>query len=293
MNPSAARFGDLRAVARKAAHYAARTFSNLRRRDSRAELQCLALAHLCCTVDDSRSTQEAYAEIARSIDAPVWLAADLITGLAAAASAFSSGAAFRSSAAEYICILTNLGRADGPMANAALIALALDGAPTESTCQRLDREAGKALQSGLRSTALSEALAVIEAKSRYGSIPLESEPPLSTLLEGATLAAFRAYDLPLGMRLLRGRSYVSDSSGLGLSTGAEFIFQSQCRDGGFGDYDTAIAELVAKGDDDASAHIRLPVSFQAIWTLAELEAPGFLREVFGARGMSIFVRDRK
>ena len=96
------------------------------------------------------------------------------------------------------------------------------------------------------------------------------------------MAAFRAYDLPLAMRLLRARLYVQHSRSLGVATGLDFVRSSQCPDGSFGDFETALARMAARGDPDGEFRLKLPITLQALWTMAEIEDPSFrlLRVVF-------------
>jgi len=240
--------------------------------DERTTLHALALARLCETVGGVAGC-DAFDQIADGAPEPNWLAGDLCTGLVAATGAVLHRSRCSKAAMTYLGLLSDIGTAEASVSNQALLALATS---RRKAADPLSAEVSDVdLSQGFHAGALEAALAEIEAVSRFGLVAIHSEPPLPQKLEGAALAAFRCYDLPLGMRCLRARRYIASGWSLGLQVGLDFVLSSQGSDGGFGDYDTAIAELIAKGELAAEPMLRLPVTFQAVWTVADLIAPGF------------------
>lgn len=273
----------IQAAAVRASGYAARMAAQTR--DARTTLNALALAHLCRTIAPTPATLQAWSKIASESPNPDWLASDLLTGLTAAAGMLETGDA---RAADYLRLLVDLRQTDGLFDDTALLEVALTGGPALGLPRRSDAAIIDGLLAGMETPDFAAVLTALEAASAFGQVPLSMVDPIPDLLEGAAAAALRAYDLPLGARLLRARRYASPRPGAGLETGLAFLLSSQAEDGGFGDYDTAIATLNVEGQADAEARIRLPVSFQALWTLAELEDPALrlARRVFGADGLA-------
>ena len=134
-------------------------------------------------------------------------------------------------------------------------------------------------------------LAEVEAESAFGSRIIRAAPPLPALIEGAAIAALRAYGLPLGMRLLRARRYLCDRPSAGTLAGFDFLRLGQCDDGSFGEFDAALAQMAARGDCNGALRLKLPVTLQALWTMAELEDPDFLlvRSVFATPAPNDFL----
>ena len=106
--------------------------------------------------------------------------------------------------------------------------------------------------------------------------------PFPQLLEGAALHALSRYDLPLGMRALRAAAYLGRIS----PAGAEFIRRAERDDGSFGDLDAALKKIEASSaPEHTRLRLLLPIAFQSLWTLAELDtaAPfGLVTVLFGA-----------
>jgi len=273
---------DVRAAAGRAAGYAVAVMA--RAADQRTQVECLALAHLACVLDPSPATLAARREVAAGAGAPNWLASDLLTGLLAAAGALANAPALAHSAARYVALLAELDAADSPPENAALVRRALWGGEAAGETATLALE--RAPQDACDLAVVAQTASAIEAASRFGLIPLACEAPLPILLEGASLAALRAYDLPLGMRLLRARRYLGRAATPGVAAACEFLVSSQGPGGGFGDYDGAVAAIAVRGGRDGDAQLRLPVTLQALWTLAEIGGVSVFREVFGADGLA-------
>jgi hypothetical protein len=245
-------------------------------RDDAAEfaIDALALARVCGLLNpgSSQTSDHVSLAIARG-SAPAWGRASLLPSLIAAAAAVRANGLARD-ATEYLRLLGELqDEANG--ANAALLRLALHGmesiasAPTETPALDV-----RLLRSGRRDDA-ARLLATIETATLFGAAQRPFAEPLAALLDGAAMAAFRAYDLPFAMRLLRARLYVQRGRSLGVATGFDFVLSSQCPDGSFGDFETALARMAARGEPSGELRLKLPITLQALWTMAEIEDPSF------------------
>ncbi|HEX2078216.1 MAG TPA: hypothetical protein VHG08_10925 [Longimicrobium sp.] len=242
--------------------------------DPRLAVEALALSALCRLLCGSAggAADQVDRAIGRAIAEPAWAASSLPGSLVAAVGALRQRNGFAASAGRYLEALGALsadeldGAGRSGESNGVLLRLALYGvAPSPPRApaglHRLRGSAGE----------VRRFASEVEACSAFGTAAVADEPA-ATLLEGAAIAAFRVYDLPLGMRLLRAAAY---ACGRRRAAGLEFVRRSQCDDGSFGDYDTALARLRARGDRNAPLRVKLPVTLQALWTLAELESPRF------------------
>jgi len=261
------------APAERAALWIAQAWSERDADDAALAVDALALGHLCRLLapDAAGVVSELEDAVGRAVAQPAWPAANLMMALLAAAGAVHEGNAFAASAGEYLQILGELHDCAARGTNDVLLRAAFYGA---DDCMSFDlRVAVTGVHGDVDE--VRGVLDAIEASSSFGTAPLHSEEPLPLLLEGAAVAAFRAYDLPRGMRLLRARSYVRDEPSPGLAAGLEFVRSAQCDDGSFGDYDTALAQMAAHGERNAVLRLKTPVTMQALWTIAELESPSF------------------
>lgn len=261
------------APAERAAIWIARAWSERDEDDAALAVDALALGHLCRLLapDAAAVVDELEEAVDRAIAQPAWPVANLMTALLAAAGAVREGSAFATSASEYLQLLGELheGAARGP--NDVLLRAAIHGAKDSRALGLHITVPG--VHGGVDEA--HSALDAIEASSAFGTAPLHFAEPLPLLLEGAAIAAFRAYDLPRGMRLLRARSYVRTEPSPGLAAGLGFVRSAQCDDGSFGDYDTALAQMAALGERNAVLRLKTPVTMQALWTISELESPYF------------------
>lgn len=265
------------AAAERAASWLARAWADRDVDDSSLAVEALGLGYLCRLLCKSTSgiADELESDITRAIGAPTWAAANLFTSLLAAAGALRHGNGVAASAEEYLRLLDELAAESLTGANGVLVCLALHGAESGV---RVRARTGVAFDVHLLHGSADHVrrfLADIETSSAFGTTIIRVEPPVPILIEGAAIAALRAYDLPLAMRLLRARLYVCDRRSPGLSVGFDFLRSSQCDDGGFGDFDTALAQMAGRGDRNGPLQLKLPVTLQALWTMAELEDPAF------------------
>jgi len=230
---------------------------------------------------------EVEAAVARAVPVPAWASANLLTSLIAVAAAVREGNGVASSAAQYLRLLDELGEESLHGANGVLVRLALHG--TDDGVRWRPRTGAPPDVHRLHGSAdhMRQFLADIEMSCAFGLTGVRAEPPVPILIEGAAIAALRTYDLPLGMRLLRARRYVDDRLSPGTSVGFDFLRLSQCDDGSFGDFDTALMQMAARRDRNRHLQLKLPVTLQALWTMAELEDPTFLlvRSVFRELGL--------
>lgn len=270
------------AAAARAAAWLGKAWTGRDTGDGRLLVEALALSHLCRLLCGNAPEILGEESLAGATNELAWTSANLLTSLIAAVGVLEEGNELGASAKQYLLMLNEIGAEHLDCVNGVLVRLALHESDDrtctgEPCCATLDPHALQESPSELRRT-----LADIEMSTAFGIAPIRAEPPVPILMEGAAIAAFRAYDLPLGMRLLRARQYVSDPYPIGTPVGFDFLRLTQRDDGSFGDYDTALAEMAVRGERNASLQIHLPVTLQALWTMAELENPEFrlLRSVF-------------
>jgi hypothetical protein len=262
------------AAADRAGSWLLRAWAEREVDDAALAVDALALSHVCRLLCGSMSAiaDEVQSSVARSIPAPAWASSSLLTGLIAAVGVSCEGSGVTSGAEQYLQLLDELEPESLTGPNGVLLRIALHGAERAAARTGAALDAHRLLATTGR---VREFLADIETSSAFGTTIIQVEPPVPILLEGAAVAALRTYDLPLGMRFLRARRYVHDRSSHGLSAGFDFVRSSQCDDGSFGDFDTALAQMAARGDRNAILRLKLPVTLQALWTMAELEEPAF------------------
>lgn len=253
------------------------------RSDPPAVIAALALAQVCRTIAPSSaaSVDPVVADAMAGDDGLDFTSADLTTALLAAAHGGDEAAAYLEMLAELVD--NNSGRRTA--------ALALYGparVPAGRTSLRRTSIApppGGMLASVDRFADDVETVTAHGTRRAAGAAP----QPLTLLIEGAALHATHRYDLPRAMRCVRTCAYLGASDSPGTRQAVEFIRLSHCSDGSFGDYESAFARLrdgprgVAK-----AAVIKLHVTLQALWTLAELgdrEWRLFAR-AFGPRGLA-------
>jgi hypothetical protein len=257
--------------------------------DPSLAVDALALAHVCRLLcgGSSRIAEAAADAIACAVPAPGWSDTNPLTGLIAAVGASREGGAIASSARQYLRLIAELGQDNLAGANGALVHFALHGVGSGAPVGALPDV--QFLYAG--DDRRRQFLAGVEAESAFGSRVILAEPPLPALMEGVAIAALRAYDLPLAMRLLRARRYLCDRPSAGTLAGFDFLRFGQCDDGSFGEFDAASAQMAARGDHDGALKLKLPVTLQALWTMAELEDPDFLliRSVFATPVLSDFL----
>jgi hypothetical protein len=240
--------------------------------DARLAVDALALAAICRLLVDR--TAESYKmaisvedAIARTVPQPAWASVGLVPGLLAAAAAVERDSNLAEGAAAYLRALFDLVAVDSPSANGMFVRLAMSSGERIPS-QELD---GLSRLRGGEESVL-HFLADVEICSGFGTAQLALAEPVGTLLHGAAVSAFRTYDLPRGMRLLRAATYVSAPS---RTVPLSFVKSCQCEDGSFGDYATPIAQLRAQDEPNAELRLKIPVSLQALWTMAEAESPSF------------------
>ena len=245
--------------------------------DAVMAVDALALARICCLLDpDSAQVLHDLAGMLAQCATPAWSAADLLSGLIAAGTALCVPGTLALSAAEYVQLVGEL-RSEAEGANGVLVHLALHGGDPDALSKGpiADAPVDVGLLCSGRREDVARLLSLTETMTAFGSIKRSFGQPLAAMLEGAAMAALRAYDLPLAMRLLRSRVYVDGSRSLALATAFDFLRLCQCDDGSFGDFDTALAQMAARGERHGTCRIKLPVTWQALWTMAELEDPSF------------------
>lgn len=264
------------AAATRAARWLARAWDD-RSGERELAVSALVLARVCSLLEPvSASALDHMSAALVQRTPPSWGAGDLLSGLIAAGAALGRANPLAQSAATYVQLLADLEpEADG--SNRTLLTLALHGADRVPASDAASATAAvdiRLLRSGRRED-LERVLAAIETDTMFGLVKRSVAKPAATLLEGAAMASLRAYNLPLAMRLLRARLYVGPGNSLGLESGFEFLRLSQGEDGAFGDFDTALARMAARGDRNGELRIKLPVTLQALWTMAEIEDPSF------------------
>jgi hypothetical protein len=225
------------------------------------------------------------ASVLTATPAPRFAEAPLFTALTAAVAAFEvrGGGGFTS---EYVELLSQHTDGSAGDTNALLLEFALHGAPLERPVG-VTLDISPALLSSGKPECVTSVVHTIETWSAYGTKPLRIDAPFAELPTGAALSKFRAYDLPLAMRLTRAVRYLTPETDAALAACAAFIRSSQGDDGGFGDYDTALATLARRGHTGVKSSIRCAVTLDALWTMAELVSPDcrVVRSLFGDGGL--------
>ena len=234
-------------------------------------IDVLALSTVCKLLCGSPIAAEITTSVARTMPEPSWWSSNTTSSLIAAVGAFQEKNALSDSAENYLAALIELEpeMQDGP--NRVLVKMALHGASFPAK-NRISLSADTLLRGNDR---VQEFVAEVERLSQFGTITVEADEPSGLLLEGAALAAFRRYDLPLAMRLLRVRRYIGDVDSFGLGAGIRCLQSTRCDDGSYGDYEGALAHMSARGHSNGLLLLKVPVTLQALWTLAELEDPEF------------------
>jgi hypothetical protein len=269
--PSAAgRFDTTAAAARHAAAWLREAWGD---GEGKAEfvVEALALGHLCDILAGEKVSPGARA-IACADPDPAWTEAHLATSLLAAAAVLGTGGPIGRSALAYLSALDEAAEhLPETEPNSGLLQLALHG------CVKRDGVFPAAFVPVRPEppTLLLHDVAAIEAASLFGTVPVRSGAASGLLLEGAAVAAFRTYDLGLGMRILRARRYLDERRSPGLDMAFDFLRLAFAADGSFGDLDSAISGLAAAGSPCPALRLKLPLTLQALWTLAELEDPRF------------------
>jgi hypothetical protein len=261
------------AAAERAAAWLVQAWNDRDADDPGLAVGVLALSHLCRLLCGSAVPGDIDKAVAHAVPEPAWAASNMLTCLTAAVGAVCEKSDLAASAERYLGMLGELESELDDSANATLVRLALHGSD-RPVASRIAAPSDVLLLRG-NPAKLQQFLSEIEMSSRFGTAPVVAEPPSCILLEGIAIAAFRAYDLPLAMRLMRARLYIGDCGSAGVRMGIHFLKHSQCDDGSFGDYDSALAHMAARGHRDGPLQIKLPVTLQALWTLAELEDPNF------------------
>jgi len=121
------------------------------------------------------------------------------------------------------------------------------------------------------SAMIGHTLTQTEILSMFGTREIAADFIFRTKIEGMAIHAMRIYDLTMAMRCLRALKYIRHDKNLVFRIGADYIFQQQCYDGSFGDFDTALSviEDAAKNAEIRMA-IKLDAAFQMMWTLFEI-----------------------
>jgi hypothetical protein len=245
--------------------------------DAELAIDALALARVCALLDpDSTQVLDRLIGTLGRGRAPAWGTGNLLPNLLAAGASLADAGGLAPGALEYVQQLNEL-QYEARGANAVLLRIALHGAENVPIAGAAPGETTfdiKLLSNGHRED-VARLLSEIETATLFGLVTRQVEMPLTVLLEGTAMANLRAYDLPRAMRLLRARLYTQPGPSLGLATGFDFIRLSQCDDGTFGDFEAALTRMAARGDHDEGLRLKLPVTLQALWTMAEIENPSF------------------
>jgi hypothetical protein len=239
--------------------------------------RALGLAELCRLVQPKSvsAVADLVSEILERITVEDLIATELLTALLAAAAIVRTDAGSAPGVFAYLGMLEDLVGAALDDTNGVLARMALrgEGAPRVDPAEPLT--CGEAGLLRLDGSGGDQVFEQIEVRSAYGTIDARGEAPLTLMIEGTAMGAFRRYDLPRGMRALRARCYLDPSWSLGLESGFAFIRTSACADGSFGDYDGATIALREAGRPAELLELKLPVTFQALWTLAEVDDCSF------------------
>ena len=128
-----------------------------------------------------------------------------------------------------------------------------------------------------RDAEILKILEKVERSSSFGSVPIEADAYGILNIETMALRAIRNYDIPLAMRCIRSRLYLSTADSLLLRTSLAFIESQQCFDGSFGDFDADVLKVSTVEERNAILmKIKSVVSFQIMWTLLEFKKVNLL-----------------
>lgn len=251
----------------------------------------LALAEICSALnsDSARLVETVISDILAE-DELDFAAADLVTALVSARAVIKVGTSpAQSSVHIYLELLGEIIPLSTVDANGVIVRMALEGVTlTEGDASAPLMEIDLSLLRSGRVEDTKRVIERVEVETRFGTRDVRVRAPSPELLEGAGIHALSRYDLPLGMRCLRACCYLDGESPLAI--GADFLRWCQCNDGSFGDFEAAIRKMSRKyRQSEAELHIKLPVTLQSLWTLAELEDRSFrlFRYVFGTHGLSV------
>lgn len=267
--------------------------------DPRLVHSALALAEMCSALnpDSAHCVAKAVGNILTETSSLNFTTPDMVTTLVSAAAVMKAGSSrHRTYALEYLHVLGEIipsfpQNANGVIARMALEGIAEVNGGAISTLMKIDLSL---LRTG-QAEDTKRVLERVEAATQFGAKAMSVDAPLAALLEGAAIRALRQYDLPLGMRCLRARCYLDSVPSLGLKTGADFVRLSQCSDGSFGDYEAATLKTRrVLGESGMELNLKLPVTLQALWTLAELEdnSFGLLQRIFGPNGLKALINEK-
>jgi hypothetical protein len=239
--------------------------------------EMIALAALCAALTEE--AEPLAVEITRGATSLDYTKPELATALVSAAAVLRHGTdAACAQALDYLQLMDEIVPRPPVTASDVMARLAIDGM-IDGEC-RLHPDCEQ-LRTG-NDEVLRALLAEIETKTRFGTRRAAVSAPFPQLLEGAALNALSRYDLPLGTRALRAAAYVGRIS----PAGAEFVHRAQRDDGSFGDFDAALKKIEAStAPEHTHLRLQLPVAFQSLWTLAELDTAAPFRlatALFGA-----------
>jgi hypothetical protein len=210
------------------------------------------------------------ATLLRSQHSLAWADCDLLPALIAARSVMRVAPEAAGTAEEYLSTARELAAPDGTPGS-VLVQLAAGASPGPA-----DDVPCCDPPPPLRHDAPDVAarfLSLVETASRFGTVPCGASEATCQLIEGGAISALRAYDLPLGMRLLRARTCLPDPRSPGLDEGLAFVGAMQRRDGSFGDVDLVLARMPAADRKAAPWRFGMAIAFQALWTMAQIERP--------------------
>jgi|GEM_PF-4956460 len=241
--------------------------------------EMVALAALCAALTEE--AEPLAAEVTRGATPLDFTKPELATALVSAVAVLRRGTTSTSSQAlDYLQLMDEIVPRPPITSSDVLARAAIDGVADGDEECRLHLDCAQ-LRTG-NENALRALLAEIESKTRFGTRRAIVSEPFPQLLEGAALHALSRYDLSLGMRALRAAAYLGRIS----PAGAEFIRRAERDDGSFGDLDAALKKIeMSSAPEHTPLRLLLPIAFQSLWTLAELDtaAPfGLVTVLFGA-----------
>lgn len=229
----------------------------------------LALSQLCAMTTGPLKKSTAYLKsLISSANNLDFSSGTLLSGILSAIFVVEHGTEKqKTDAVEYLTILSEANR-DAMTINSAVLKAIFEETPVN----KLPAETHQIPLFEIDISAMiGHTLTQTEIGSGFGTRAMAADFIFRTKIEGMAIHAMRIYDLTTAMRCLRVLRYIKQDQNLVFRIGVDYIFQQQCHDGSFGDFDTALSvvEDSAKNAEIRMA-IKLDVAFQMMWTLFEI-----------------------
>lgn len=232
-------------------------------------ISMLALSQLCSITTGSFTKSTAHLKLlisgANNLD---FSSGTLISGILSAIFVTEHGTEKqKTDAVDYLTILSDV-NPDAMTINAAILKAVFKESSVETLPVEIDQIPLFEIDI---SAMIGHTLTQTEILSMFGTREIAADFIFRTKIEGMAIHAMRIYDLTTAMRCLRALKYIKQDKNLVFRIGTDYIFQQQCYDGSFGDFDTALSVIEDSAKNAAiRMAIKLDAAFQMMWTLFEI-----------------------